>query len=74
MSRPLYMYTNGQPEGDVRDYLDWVLSDEGQCILIQRQYAPVRKRNLRRIISVADLCARPDPTSFSERVRRNPSV
>ncbi len=43
LSRPLYMYTNGQPEGDVRDYVDWVLSDEGQCILIQRRYAPVRR-------------------------------
>lgn len=43
LSRPLYMYTNGQPEGDVRDYLDWILSDEGQCILIQRRYAPVRR-------------------------------
>lgn len=43
LSRPLYMYTNGQPEGDVRDYLDWVLSDTGQCILIQKKYAPVRK-------------------------------
>ena len=43
LSRPLFMYTNGQPRGHVKDYLDWVLSDEGQCILIQRQYAPVRK-------------------------------
>ncbi len=43
LSRPLFMYTNGRPQGHVKDYLDWVLSDAGQCILIQRQYAPVRK-------------------------------
>ena len=43
LSRPLYMYTAGQPEGNVSDYLKWVLSDPGQCILIQKQYAPVRR-------------------------------
>jgi phosphate transport system substrate-binding protein len=43
MSRPLYMYTDGQPEGHIKKYIDWVLSDEGQCILSERQYAPVRK-------------------------------
>ncbi len=43
LSRPLFMYTNGQPTGAVKDYLDWVLSDQGQCILLQKQYAPVRK-------------------------------
>lgn len=43
LSRPLFMYTNGQPAGAVKDYLDWVLSDQGQCILLQKQYAPVRK-------------------------------
>lgn len=43
LARPLFMYTNGQPVGGIKDYLDWVLSDEGQCILLQKQYAPVRK-------------------------------
>ena len=43
LSRPLFMYTDGRPEGHVKGYLDWVLSDQGQCILIQRQYAPVRR-------------------------------
>ena len=42
MTRPLYMYTNGQPEGEIKKYIDWVLSDEGQCILTDRQYAPLR--------------------------------
>jgi len=43
MTRPLYMYTNGNPEGEVKKYIDWVLSDEGQCILSKGQYAPLRK-------------------------------
>ncbi|MCP4993277.1 MAG: phosphate ABC transporter substrate-binding protein [Gammaproteobacteria bacterium] len=43
MARPLYMYTNGQPEGEIKKYINWVISDEGQCILSRRQYAPLRK-------------------------------
>jgi len=43
MSRPLYMYTDGKPEAQIKDYIDWVISDEGQCVLIQRQYAPLRQ-------------------------------
>jgi len=43
ISRPLYMYTNGPAAGNVKSYLDWVLSDEGQCTLLKHQYAPVRE-------------------------------
>jgi len=43
VSRPLYMYTNGPATGDVKSYLDWILSDEGQCILLKHQYAPIRE-------------------------------
>jgi len=43
MTRPLFMYTNGQPEGEIKKYIDWVISDEGQCILSRWQYAPLRK-------------------------------
>jgi len=43
ISRPLYMYTNGPATGDVKNYLDWILSDEGQCIVLNNQYAPVRE-------------------------------
>jgi phosphate transport system substrate-binding protein len=42
ISRPLYMYTSKPASGEVRSYLDWILSDEGQCILLNNQYAPVR--------------------------------
>ena len=40
ISRPLFMYTAGEPRGAIREYLDWVLGDVGQCILHQKGYAP----------------------------------
>ena len=43
ISRPLYMYTNGQPTGAVKAYLDWILSDDGQRVLQSRGYPPIRK-------------------------------
>jgi len=42
ISRPLFMYTRGEPTGAVREYIDWILSDEGQCIIKNKGYAPVR--------------------------------
>lgn len=42
IARPLFMYTNGEPEGAVKAYLDWILSDAGQCILLKKGYAPVK--------------------------------
>ncbi len=40
IARGLYMYTNGEPQGIVKDYLDWILSEEGQCIIYDKGYAP----------------------------------
>ena len=42
IARPLFMYTNGQPKGSIKEYMDWILSDAGQCILKKKGYAPVR--------------------------------
>jgi phosphate transport system substrate-binding protein len=42
IARPLFMYTNGQPKGGIKGYMDWILSDTGQCILKKKGYAPVR--------------------------------
>ncbi len=42
IARPLFMYTNGEPTGEIKAYLDWILSDEGQCIILEKGYAPVR--------------------------------
>ncbi len=42
IARPLLMYTAGQPEGAVKEYLDWILSDVGQCIILEKGYAPMK--------------------------------
>lgn len=42
ISRPLFMYTVGEPTGAAKAYLDWILSDDGQCILMRAGYAPLR--------------------------------
>lgn len=42
LSRPLMLYTRMAPGGAVEEYLDWILSDEGQCVALKRGYAPVR--------------------------------
>jgi phosphate transport system substrate-binding protein len=42
IARPLFMYTNGEPKGEIKNYLDWILSDVGQCIIVDKGYAPVR--------------------------------
>ncbi len=42
IARPLFMYTLGEPTGPTKEYMDWVLSDEGQCIIQEKGYAPVR--------------------------------
>ena len=42
IARPLFMYTDGEPVGRVRAYMDWILSDEGQCIIAAKGYAPAR--------------------------------
>lgn len=43
IARPLYMYTRGTPEGPVKAYLDWILSDAGQCIIQKKGYAPANE-------------------------------
>jgi len=42
IARPLFMYTSRTPAKAVADYLDWVESNEGQCIIWHKGYAPVR--------------------------------
>ncbi|MFA6665003.1 MAG: phosphate ABC transporter substrate-binding protein [Armatimonadota bacterium] len=42
IARPLYFYTPGKPEGDVKGFIDFVLSDEGQRIVKKKEFVPVR--------------------------------
>jgi len=39
IARPLFMYTNGEPTGYVGEYLNWIKSDAGQCIILEKGYA-----------------------------------
>lgn len=41
ISRPLYMYTAGEPTGMVKAYLDWILT-EGQAIVPTLGFVPLR--------------------------------
>ena len=40
-SRELYMYTNGEPEGDVAKYIAFVKSAEGQKIVAKEGFVPL---------------------------------
>ncbi len=42
IARGLYMYTNGEPQGAVREYLDWILGPEGQAIVKELGFVPLR--------------------------------
>lgn len=45
IARPLFMYTNGEPAGAVGDYMNWIKSNEGQCIILGKGYAPAGEVN-----------------------------
>lgn len=42
LSRSLYFYTAGKPEGLAAEFVDWVLSPEGQGIVTEVGYVPLR--------------------------------
>ncbi|MDD5019952.1 MAG: phosphate ABC transporter substrate-binding protein [Candidatus Omnitrophica bacterium] len=41
ISRPLFLYTNGQPQGLVKKFIDACLSKEGQAIVLQTDFVPI---------------------------------
>ncbi len=44
LSRNLYFYTAGEPSGHIREFINWVLSEEGQKICGQVGYYPLKKQ------------------------------
>lgn len=42
IARDLYMYTAGEPEGEVAVYLEWIFSDEAQAIVRELGFVPIR--------------------------------
>jgi len=45
IARPLFMYTNGEPTGYLGDYMNWIKSDVGQCIILKKGYASMKDVN-----------------------------
>jgi phosphate transport system substrate-binding protein len=41
IARPLYIYTRGEPSGAIKDYLDWILSEDGQRIVAELGFVPL---------------------------------
>ena len=42
LARSLHMYTLGNPVGEVRNYIDWILSDAGQLIVEETGFVPIK--------------------------------
>ena len=42
LSRPLYFYTDGKPKGLAKEFIDFVLSTEGQKIVEEAGFVPVK--------------------------------
>ncbi|HEM60959.1 MAG TPA: phosphate ABC transporter substrate-binding protein [Chloroflexi bacterium] len=41
IARPLYMYTSGEPTGEIEEYLDWIMSEDGQRIVAELGFVPL---------------------------------
>jgi phosphate transport system substrate-binding protein len=41
VARPLFVYTNGEPSGLLRAYIDWILSDGGQAVVEELEFVPI---------------------------------
>jgi phosphate transport system substrate-binding protein len=41
IARPLYIYTAGEPAGDVAEYLAWIQGPEGQQIVTELGFVPL---------------------------------
>jgi len=41
IARPLYMYTAGEPTGAIKEYLDWIVSEDGQRIVAELGFVPL---------------------------------
>lgn len=45
ITRPLQIYTLGEPKGAVKEYMDWIDSKEGQQVVLDLGYVPVFKHD-----------------------------
>jgi phosphate transport system substrate-binding protein len=42
ITRYLYMYLRNRPTGETKKYIDWILGSEGQSIVTEVGYFPVK--------------------------------
>ncbi len=42
ISRPLYLYTKGQPAGKIKKFIDYALSEAGQLIVKENDFVPIK--------------------------------
>ncbi len=42
ITRYLYMYLKSKPTGEIKKFIDWILSDEGQAVVSKVGYFPIR--------------------------------
>lgn len=47
VSRDLYFYLVKEPQGRTKEFINWILSDEGQSIAIEEGYFPIRPIKIR---------------------------
>ncbi|MGZ6231579.1 MAG: phosphate ABC transporter substrate-binding protein, partial [Syntrophales bacterium] len=48
VARPLYMYTNGQPTGEVANFLKFVLSPAGQKLVAKEGFVPLTAEEMKK--------------------------
>ncbi|MGZ3580979.1 MAG: phosphate ABC transporter substrate-binding protein [Syntrophales bacterium] len=48
IARPLYMYTNGQPTGEVANFLKFVLSPAGQKLVAKEGFVPLTAEEMKK--------------------------
>ena len=42
ITRPLHIYTIGEPTGSIKDYIEWIMSSEGQQVVTKLGYVPCK--------------------------------
>jgi len=42
ITRPLHIYTIGEATGIFKEYIDWIMSDEGQKVVVKMGYVPIK--------------------------------
>ena len=44
LSRPLLIYSAGQPQGEIASYLDWITGPDGQAVVERLGFVPINRR------------------------------